>query len=853
MARFLQDEHPDAAPADAAVSRRPRPAETVGPGRGQPGRERAEDAVEALLGWLRARLAEELAIPELQLDPERSPAELGADSVVLVGLVGELEDRLGRRVPIELLRDAATLRAAAEAVLAPAASDPVDVATWPEHRALRARLEALGGPLAVVPFLRTSDGAPGPRSAPAGRATVDFSTYDYLGLATHPAVLAAATEAVGRYGTSAGGSRLAGGQRPPHVALEHALAEFLGAAACVTFVSGHGTNVSVIGQLVGPEDLIVHDARVHDSALQGARLAGARRLAFPRGDLGALERLLAVERPRHRRVLVLVEGVYSADGDVVDLPAVVAIKRRHRALLMVDEAHSLGVLGETGRGVGEHLGVSRTDVDVWMGTLSKALASCGGFVAGSAELVELLRYTCSGFVFSVAMPPASAAAALAALEVLSREPERVATLASRARAFRARALSLGLVVGPAAGAGFVSVRVGDTAAALTAHARLLARGVHVLPMIPPAVEPGDARLRFFLSCRHAPADVIAAAEETSRALAPDPGRTPRAVPRPKPRRVLVTGGSGFIGRRVVARLLARGDLVRTFQRGAGDGLPPEVERARGDITDSGAVAAAAADVDDIVHLAGVSAWRDIAGPGMHHTVVAGARSVLGAAAARGAGLVVVSSAVTMGGTGRPIVCDEDAVPPEDARSLAYVAAKLEAEAACAAAARQGQRVMVVNPAEVYGPGDDELVTAGNLIDLSRGPVAFVCAGGTSVVHVDDVAEGIVSALDVGVSGTRYALGGENLTVAELARLVRSLAGRPPRTLEVSVGLLRRAAAAAARHGLPFPLEPAVVPYATRYWFLSSRRAIAELGFSPRGARDTLAPVVAWLAQCGRLP
>jgi 8-amino-7-oxononanoate synthase len=207
-------------------------------------------------------------------------------------------------------------------------------------------------------------------------------------------------------------------------------------------------------------------------------------------------------RERHRRALVVIEGVYSADGDVPDLRQFIDVKTRHGAMLMVDEAHSLGVLGATGRGIAEHAGVDPRTVDIWMGTLSKSLASCGGYIAGGRPLVEYLKYTAPGFVYSVGIPPSNAAAALAALQKLIADPHRVATLQERAAYFLRCCREAGLNTGASAGTPVVPVIVGDSLRAAKLSAMLLSAGVNVQPMVAPAVPNDFARLRFFVACTH---------------------------------------------------------------------------------------------------------------------------------------------------------------------------------------------------------------------------------------------------------------------------------------------------------------------------------------------------------------
>jgi 7-keto-8-aminopelargonate synthetase-like enzyme len=270
----------------------------------------------------------------------------------------------------------------------------------------------------------------------------------------------------------------------------------------VVFVGGHATNETVIGHLLGPGDLVLHDALAHNSIVQGSILSGARRRPFPHNDWDAAGKLLGQYRHEYRRVLIAIEGVYSMDGDIPDLPGFVEVKRRHKALLMIDEAHSLGVLGATGRGIAEHFGVPRQEVDIWMGTLSKSLGSCGGFISGARALVEYLRYTAPGFVFAAAMSPPAAAAALAALQLLGQQPQRVERLRQNARLFLALVRQHGLNSGMSQNSPVVPVILGNSLDCLRLSRALFARGVNVQPILHPAVEESAARLRFFITSEH---------------------------------------------------------------------------------------------------------------------------------------------------------------------------------------------------------------------------------------------------------------------------------------------------------------------------------------------------------------
>jgi len=352
------------------------------------------------------------------------------------------------------------------------------------------------------PYFRQHAGVSANRAIVGGRDCIHYSGYNYLGLAGHPDVTAAAKSAIDFYGTSVSASRTVSGEIPLHRELESEIAAMLGVEDCMVFNSGYGTNVSTIGHLCGPNDLIVHDALIHNSMMTGSLLATSHRLSFPHNDWQALDQLLALHRKRYERALILVEGVYSMDGDIADLPMLLEVKRRHGCALMVDEAHSLGILGSRGFGIGEHFAIDPTQVDLWMGTLSKSLASCGGYIAGGARLIEYLKYTTPGFVYSAGMTPPDTAAALAAARVLRAEPQRAATARSRAALFLELANERGLDTGTSGGTAIVPIILGDSMNALMLADALFKEGINVHPIIHPAVEHEAARLRFFVSALH---------------------------------------------------------------------------------------------------------------------------------------------------------------------------------------------------------------------------------------------------------------------------------------------------------------------------------------------------------------
>lgn len=352
------------------------------------------------------------------------------------------------------------------------------------------------------PFYRAHQTAAGATTMIDGRKLINFASYDYLGLNRHAHVLERARDTIADFGISASASRLVAGERPQHVELEDKIAQFYGVDAAVCFVSGYLTNVAAISCLMGPKDLVIHDEFIHNSALAGIKLSGATRRFFKHNDTADLEHVLRTVAGDYRRILVIVEGIYSMDGDVANLPALLKLRAEYGFWLMVDEAHSLGVLGRHGRGLAEHFGVDPHEVDIWMGTLSKTTSSCGGYIAGSAALAAVLKASAGGFVYSVGLAPVLAASAVASLDILAREPERTAAVRRNGSLFLKLAKEAGLDTGLSGGFSVVPVIVGDSLRAVQLSNDLLAAGVNVLPIIHPAVPEGLARLRFFITCDH---------------------------------------------------------------------------------------------------------------------------------------------------------------------------------------------------------------------------------------------------------------------------------------------------------------------------------------------------------------
>lgn len=398
----------------------------------------------------------------------------------------------------------------------------------PEMDLLAGRMARAQAKIGYDPYLVVHERAVSDTTVVGGTELIAYSSYNYLGLSTHPQVTAAAKAAIDTFGTSMSSSRI-GGDRPIHLELERELAAFLGTQAALVFAGGYLTNIGLPGGILGPGDLLLHDAAAHRSITDGGRASGAAVRSFAHNDARALDRFLTQHRDRYRRVLVAVEGAYSMDGDLADLPALAEVRRRHDAMLMVDEAHSIGVVGATGRGIAEHLGTGRGAAEFWTGTLSKALASFGGYVAGDRVATRFLRYSAPGFVFSAGLPPADAAAALAALWVLRDEPDRVGRVQGNAAAFRDLARQAGLDTGLAGDSPVVPCLIRDEERTLRVARALLDRGINVNPVVYPGVARGEERLRFFVTASHSAEQI----RRTVAILAEEYHRTAPDTPAPR--------------------------------------------------------------------------------------------------------------------------------------------------------------------------------------------------------------------------------------------------------------------------------------------------------------------------------
>jgi 8-amino-7-oxononanoate synthase len=358
----------------------------------------------------------------------------------------------------------------------------------------------------LLPYFRTVESSAAPVMEMEGAERIMLGSNNYLGLTGDPRVIAGAREALERYGTGLTGSRLLNGTTPLHLDLEREIAEWMGTEEAIVFTTGHQANVGTLGTILAPGDTVIADSSDHASILDGCLLSRAKLRPFRHGRLDKLEKMLERAEDDGGGVLVVVDGVFSMEGDVAELPRIVELCRAHGARLMVDEAHAAGVLGARGAGACEQFGLE-ADVDLRMGTFSKSLASCGGFIAGSHEVIDFLRISSRAFLFTASAVPAAVGAALAALRVIRSDegPQLFAQVLDNARYLRDGLRSLGFEVhdvGPPITTPIVPVVVGDDWKAVLLWRALYDAGVYVNVALHPAVPPAGALLRTSVMATH---------------------------------------------------------------------------------------------------------------------------------------------------------------------------------------------------------------------------------------------------------------------------------------------------------------------------------------------------------------
>jgi len=371
--------------------------------------------------------------------------------------------------------------------------------------------------IGIYPYFRVIESAQDPEVIMNGRRMIMVGSNNYLGLTNHPAVKEAAIEAVKKYGSGCAGSRFLNGTLDIHVKLEEKLARFIRKEAALVFSTGFQVNLGVISALIGKDDVVIIDKMDHASIIDGCRLSYGEVKKFRHNDMTDLERVLQQNADRSK--LIVVDGVFSMEGDIVNLPEVVELAKKYGARLMVDDAHGIGVLGKTGRGTAEHFGLE-DEVDIIMGTYSKSLASIGGFIAGSEKVVHYIKHFARALIFSASPPPASVAAVSAALDIIEDEPDRIEMLWKNTRKMLAGFKNLGFQIGPSE-TPIIPVIVGENEKAFTMGMMLQEEGVFANVAVSPAVPEGKALIRTSYMATHTEEQmdrVLSAFEKTGRAL-----------------------------------------------------------------------------------------------------------------------------------------------------------------------------------------------------------------------------------------------------------------------------------------------------------------------------------------------
>lgn len=375
------------------------------------------------------------------------------------------------------------------------------------------RKETLGITGTKDPYFIPHDSALKDTSLVDGKDIINLGSYNYLGFSGSDSATDAAMEALKKYGASSSGSRLLAGEKPVHRKLESAIAKWKHTQDAIVLVGGHSTNVTFVGNFCNKNDLILYDALSHNSITQGAELSKSDSKAFPHNDLKTLEYILKSTRDKYEKILIVVEGVYSMDGDIAPIPEFVRLKKQYGAFLMVDEAHSSCVIGENGGGADDYFDLDPDDIDIKMGTLSKGLGTCGGYLCGSYELIEYLKYGLPGFVFSVGISPALAAATLSAVNTMIEGNPEVEKLHENIKVFVEEAKRFGFNTCLAGETAIVPIMVGRDEDAFLVSERMMENGVFVPPAVFPAVPNGQARLRFSLTSLHKKEQLLFALEK----------------------------------------------------------------------------------------------------------------------------------------------------------------------------------------------------------------------------------------------------------------------------------------------------------------------------------------------------
>ncbi|MHA1417981.1 MAG: aminotransferase class I/II-fold pyridoxal phosphate-dependent enzyme [Candidatus Heimdallarchaeaceae archaeon] len=356
-------------------------------------------------------------------------------------------------------------------------------------------------------YMLPIEGPTGRTVTVGGEEFIMLGSYSYLGLINHPEIIKVAHEALDKYGSGAGGVRLLTGTTTLHKKLEKKIAEFKHTEDSIIYSSGYVTNTTLISTLLGKDDLVIIDKYDHQSIYDGCILSKAEWKRFNHSDIADLDRILEEYRKDYKRVLVIVDGVYSMDGDIAPMPEIVEVAKKHDAFTMVDEAHGLGTIGPNGKGIDDYYDMKPGSIDIMMGTLSKAIPAVGGYAAGNKKMITFLRYTSNAFVFSAALPPVMTAVALKALDIIETEKDRIQALQKNIATFISRVNELGFNTLKSKDTPIIPVIIGDDIKTFKFAKKMKKEGVLVPPIVYPAVPRDSGRLRCCVMATHTEDDM----------------------------------------------------------------------------------------------------------------------------------------------------------------------------------------------------------------------------------------------------------------------------------------------------------------------------------------------------------
>lgn len=475
---------------------------------------------------IRLLIAKHCEIPVDTIDPQLSLLDFGINSIVAAQINQQIENSLAMELPFELIANGASINTVAQHFYTALSKQPnlvidepdpkinslqdmdllnhglYDIRNLDKYRQINLQKNLFKKAKVELPYYRKFDSASTDTIVHENQQLINFASYNYLGFNNDPRINQAAIDAIMHYGTSAASSRLVSGEKKIHQELEAAIKNLYQVDDALVFVSGYLTNISVISHLMNRDDLIIHDSLAHNSIVLGCQYSAAKRLKFPHNDMQALENILIENRMNYEQVLIVVEGLYSMDGDTAPLDKLIMLKKKYKCLLMVDEAHSIGVLGDNGFGIREHYEVAANDVDIWMGTLSKSFASCGGYIAGCLELISYLKYAVPGIIFSVGMAPPLAAASLKAIELLQMDNSPVKKLRHNSNYLLSLLQNNGINTGLAEGHAIIPCIIGHSLNTAKLANQLFYNGLNVQSITYPGVHEDESRLRFFISALH---------------------------------------------------------------------------------------------------------------------------------------------------------------------------------------------------------------------------------------------------------------------------------------------------------------------------------------------------------------